>query len=94
MSKCYTSGAIARTPQRNWEKHHLWAQSLDLTEVIHILMKDNIFDNQAGEQAESDSAISEGTAGLQLQKLSQHLEKWFRCSAKLTISTLPLELSP
>lgn len=38
-------------------------------------MEGNIFHNQAWEQAASDSAISEGTAGLQLQKLSQHLEK-------------------
>lgn len=57
-------------------------------EVIPILMKDNIFDYQAGEQAESD--ISEGTVGLQLQAPNQHLEKRF----KLTISTLCLELSP
>lgn len=51
-------------PQHKWEKHHLWTQSIDLTEAIHILMKDNIFDNQAEEQAESDSAISEGSVGL------------------------------
>lgn len=46
-----------------------------MMEVIPILMKDSIFDNQAGEQAESDSAISEGTVGLQLQAPNLHLEK-------------------